>query len=424
MASGLAHYLARHGTIRPLHGHGLQNRSFQQAVIIPVLAEEEELPLALAALASNPPDALAQTVVVLVLNNRSPDAARPGDSPRQLRTARDENQRTLAWLRALPANRFPFALTWIDAASPGQELPDWGGVGLARKIGCDTLLDSLLQQGSAGPDLARFIIFSLDADTWVEPAYLACRQPFIESGRAGGVLPCRHRVPVDLELRVAIAAYERFLDYYVAGLRWAGSAYAFHTIGSAMLCHADAYVKAAGIPARRLAGEDFYFLQQLAKVGGVVELGGTAVHPSARPSWRVPFGTGPRMQEAVAAPATPWLAYDPRVFGAVRGILAAVYGHLEAPAAAILGDVNEAAARAFLEQREFAQLWTGFQRQFRTAAARRAAFDRWFDAFATLKLIHQLTATLWPQVPLEVAVAGLARLRETVATDPTAAGRW
>jgi len=47
-------------------------------------------------------------------------------------------------------------------------------------------------------------------------------------------------------------------------LQQAGSPYAYHTIGSAFACRAEAYIAAGGMN-RRHAAEDFYFLQQLAK---------------------------------------------------------------------------------------------------------------------------------------------------------------
>jgi hypothetical protein len=53
-----------------------------------------------------------------------------------------------------------------------------------------------------------------------------------------------------------------------------------------MACRASAYVAAGGMN-RRLAGEDFYFLQQVHKTSGVAALYGTTVHPSPRSSQRV-----------------------------------------------------------------------------------------------------------------------------------------
>ena len=71
--------------------------------------------------------------------------------------------------------------------------------------------------------------------------------------------------PVDNDETKAIICYEIFLRYYVLGLKFAKSDYAFHTIGSTMLCTPDAYVKVEGMNKRK-AAEDFYFLEKLAKI--------------------------------------------------------------------------------------------------------------------------------------------------------------
>ena len=65
-------------------------------------------------------------------------------------------------------------------------------------------------------------------------------------------------------------------------------------IGSAFAVRADAYVKQGGMN-RRQAGEDFYFLYKLTKLGKLTELKDAFVYPSARVSDRVPFGTGAAM---------------------------------------------------------------------------------------------------------------------------------
>ena len=56
----------------------------------------------------------------------------------------------------------------------------------------------------------------------------------------------------------AIKIYENFMRYYVRGLEFAGSPYAFYALGSAIICRAEAYVKAGGMRARN-GGEDFLF---------------------------------------------------------------------------------------------------------------------------------------------------------------------
>ena len=66
----------------------------------------------------------------------------------------------------------------------------------------------------------------------------------------------------------ATLLYETALRYYVAGLSWAGSPYAFYSIGSILAFNVKHYCQARGFP-KRAAGEDFYLLNKLAKLGSI-----------------------------------------------------------------------------------------------------------------------------------------------------------
>jgi len=140
--------------------------------------------------------------------------------------------------------------------------------------------------------MSRPLLLSLDADTRVEPNYLeSVRAHFADPYAWAAVIAYAHPIEGTPEEQAAIASYEILLRYHVLGLRWAGSPYAFPSIGSTIVCRAEAYVAVSGMNRRR-GGEDFYFLQQLAKTGGVGFINTTTVRPSGRPSSRVPFGTG------------------------------------------------------------------------------------------------------------------------------------
>ena len=118
---------------------------------------------------------------------------------------------------------------------------------------------------------------------------------------------------VDDEETKAIICYEIFLRYYVLGLSFAKSEYAFHTIGSTMLCTPDAYVKVEGMNKRK-AAEDFYFLEKLAKIFPIGEIKSTSIHPSKRGSWRVPFGTGKSVDRYLSNSRDEYLLYNPKSF--------------------------------------------------------------------------------------------------------------
>ena len=63
-------------------------------------------------------------------------------------------------------------------------------------------------------------------------------------------------------------------------------------IGSAMSFRVNAYKKAGGFKVKN-AGEDFYTMQQIKKIGIICSWLGNTIYPSARISDRVVFGTGP-----------------------------------------------------------------------------------------------------------------------------------
>ena len=393
-------YLKKRAVIRPIGGQFDRKRSYRQVVVIPALAEKVHLPLTIESLSNNMPrDLLDDTLVLVVVNNRPPESAAAANQI-ELMEHIDDNALTLKWLEDKSAKgALPFA--WIDASSPGHELPSWGGVGLARKIGCDSVLAFLLELNKSNV-LDDVIFFSLDADTIVSPDYLeTAGHELMKSGCTGGVISFKHQKADSPESQAVIDEYEAFLNYYVAGLRWAGSPYAFHTIGSCLCFTASGYVRANGFAARRQAGEDFYFCMELAKTGAIYEIQKTMVFPSARISRRVPFGTGKRMAEAALNGGEPLLAYDFRVFVCLCELLTAVSTHTDEGAPRIFAELTNHSTQRISGESRISGIWGRFQRQYKTRDALLAAFHRWFDGFVTLKYIHWLTEKEWPRRPLD-----------------------
>jgi len=392
-------YLDKRGVVSPLLGQFDRGHKFCQAVVIPALAEAQHLPFTLYSLWNNVPESvLDDTLILVVINNRPLESAAKACHS-ELKKHIEDNALTLKWLETQSGNT-PFPLAWIDASSPGNELPPWGGVGLARKIGCDSVL-ALLLDSLTPVNLRDFVFYSLDADTLTSPDYLETAGKELRKSRcAGGVISFTHQRADSAEEQAAINAYEAFLRYYVAGLRWAGSPYAFHTIGSCLCFTGDGYIRAGGFPARRQAGEDFYFCVELVKVGEICEIQKTKVFPSARVSQRVPFGTGRRMAEAMVSGNNTFLAYDFRVFACVRELLAAVSTHQGEGVDRIYASLKNAATINFLDGRGFPVIWERFHRQYKTKPAILSAFHRWFDGFVTLKYIHWLTEKEWPRLPI------------------------
>ncbi len=419
-----------------------------RAVVIPALAERDSLFTTLADLARQPHQELSETLVLVVVNNRRP----PLEDPEAVRN----NRETLEILESLirggkpgpggavpgkaaegpvpsaadPAEgdaslrlaeslevirRSPLRLACLDASSPGCEIPDKDGVGLARKLGLDralALLDPDRAEGGA--------LVCLDADTRVDGCYLSAVGGFFDREEApAAVIDFTHQEAGDPVLRRAILRYEIFLRAYVLGLRWAGSPYAFHTVGSTIACTGAAYAAVRGM-SRRRAGEDFYFLNKLAKTGPVGRIGGTTVRPSPRPSLRVPFGTGRRMAlvlsgEESAAGET----YDPAVFGILRDGFALLEENPDRSGEDWLGRARRIhpVLAQFLEGQDFCRAWESIRRQAPGPAHLRRQFHGWFDAFRTLRAVHALRDGGLPNVPL---LEGAGRLLEMAGRPPAA----
>jgi len=386
MSAERQRYLSRRALVGPWRVEGETSAGWSGAVVIPACDEDDWLFATLDSLAANPPPVRERFLVVIVVNQTAGASAEVAAA----------NQRTLVRLRA--ANGHPgLALAWIDAASPGLELP--GGPGPPRRLGLDRALAQL------GTDEAAPLV-CLDADTLVDANYLnALLAHFATPGVAGGaVLPYAHQSATSPSLQLAIDRYELYLRCYTLGLQLAGSPYAFHTIGSAMACSARAYVRCGGMN-QRCAAEDFYFLQALAKTDGVVQLTGTCVYPSARPSARVIFGTGPALNRLlIDGNAVP--AYPVAAFILLRDFFIKVTktGMTDGEGVQAVAEQLHSQLGVFCRQQKLVRVCTALTANNRSEKQQLRAFHGWFDSLKTLRLLRFLAETAdFSQQPVEQA---------------------
>ena len=244
-------------------------------------------------------------------------------------------------------------------------VPRRQGVGLARKIGADTALRLIVEREIETP-----VIFVTDADAALPPGYFKAAR----GEAAGWVYPFVH-TSNDGDLSRRALMYELSLRYYVNRLEYAGSPYAFHTVGSCLAVDALSYAKVRGFP-RRNAAEDFYLLNKLAKVGRIRRLCAPVIEIEARASTRVPFGTGPALARIPSDPtAVP--GYAPETFEALRAFYASV-ALRTTPDPPVPGLLDAIGYRPGRDPR---------------------ATHTWFDAFRTLKFVHA-ARDAFPDVPL------------------------
>lgn len=304
----------------------------------------------------------------------------------------------------------------VDRFSKGRRLPAKGGVGYARKIGVDMAV-ALVH--------ARRIetrwIHCTDADVKLPETYFTSsnKLPDPRLEYSALVYPFSHRDigerSAGSDVIEATALYELSLRYYVAGMKYAHSPYAFHTIGSTMAVSAEHYAKVRGFP-KREAGEDFYLLNKLAKVGTVLELesgpDNDVIEIQSRRSDRVPFGTGAAVNKITELKdlVSDFLFYDPAVFellGIWLGSLPKIWGS-ESPeltmASFSKGHCPENQQQALLAGLEGLKTQQALEHAFRQSK-NLDQFNRqmhtWFDAFRTLKLIHFLRDRCLPSIPYD-----------------------
>lgn len=373
---------------------------YERALVVPACAESISL---LDGYTTAAQTSRGRTLLILVVN--APDEAGE-ETHAENRTLLEGLREKLKRTRAIDGPPAAFTGTVqlgnldvlvVDRASPGSRVPRKEGVGLARKLGTDLAL----QLHVAGKVRSPYL-FTTDADATLPETYFDVPELDARTGVAAVLFPFWHESSSDMRVTRATALYELSLRYYVAGLAWAGSPYAFHTLGSAMAVGAEAYAAVRGFP-KREAAEDFYLLNKIAKVGAVVRMPGSAVRLRSRTSDRTPFGTGAAVARAVGGEEQ--LFYAPATFTFLRKLLELLNSFAEHADAdqlfselARLAEAPRDAITAVLSELDAKNAFQAAADEAKTTEARRLRVHTWFDAFRTLKVIHALRDRVAPDV--------------------------
>jgi len=309
------------------------------------------------------------------------------------------------------------AVALIRRVGPVFGLGPKEGVGRARKLGFDLTLGLW-----ASGHLISPWVGSGDADAaWNSSHWRLLERQDHEA--SAWLLPYWHAPSGSPELDASMAALECSFRYYVLGLEFAGSPYAFHALGSAIAVRLDAYAQARGVPNRQ-AGEDFYLLSKLSKLRPLRRVHTPPVVIRTRLSSRVPFGTGPSLLDCIehrrSRPEDDSYGartYDPRVFVALRCFSSDVCRHAEveervAPISHFEGLTLEPDVRARIasQAQEFVAGIASELARCPSAGHRlERVHERW-DGLSTLRFIHRLTDDYYPRLSLREALerAGLA----------------
>ncbi len=407
----VSQYLTRHAEPEAAAAERLEG-SFGHVLVVPAYGEGQSL---FDTLGSVPRGPRGNTLIVVVLNAREASAPAVHEANAAARARLTEAASATSDLggeHPVLALSYPYgAVVVIDRALPGHFLPEGQGVGLARKVGNDFALAL-----HAAGRIAAPWIHNTDADTLLANDYFDQTEAVPAEGNAAALYFFEHRFSrTDESLALAARLYEISLRYYVLGLAWAGSPYAYEAMGSCIAIRPAAYAAVRGFP-RKNAAEDFYVLDKLAKVGSIARLSGTPLLLEGRVSERVPFGTGKSLSNLVSKKRalSSFRLYHPAVFahlGAWLRVLSAVAdsgGKIEAALEELPRGNPFFRSEVLLESLEkmgaFPAMREAVERSGDPATMRRH-FHTWFDAFRTLKLVHALRDGGLPSLPWREALA-------------------
>jgi hypothetical protein len=279
------------------------------------------------------------------------------------------------------------------------------GVGLARKIGADIAV-WLIQQGV----ISNPWIGSTDADATLPHNYFHALRQIEDEKIVGCCFDFLHIADATTspEVLEATQQYEQAMRYYVAGLTYAGSPYALFSIGSTIAFSAEGYAKVRGFP-KRPAGEDFYLLNKLTKIGDIQQLSTATILLNARLSDRVPFGTGVSAAKIIEDNrlGKPFCYYHPQIFVELKTVLShfvKLYQHQDT-LHTWLQSLSPISAQA-LQQLGLQAFLAKQQKQPNSSVQFTKNLQDWFDGLKTLRFIHILRDEM-PEVYGNIPLDGI-----------------
>lgn len=392
-SKNIAKYLAQYAELEiNALSHNFPEVCFAHAVVVPAYKETAEF------IEHVLKSSLSEENALFIVVINQPESDDDASTQAQL-SANLLMLGTLCWqkdnLSLVSVSGGSLHLLLVDRFS--QAIPDKQGVGLARKIGADLAL-ALYQNNQV---TSRFI-HSTDADVKLPENYFSAKL----TDTSSAIAACYNffHKSDDEKINAANLKYETALRYYVAGLKFADSQYAYFTIGSTLLFDAHGYASVRGFP-KRSAGEDFYLLNKLAKLGKVEFIEQSKLAIKARLSDRVPFGTGPAVGQIIALEQNgeSYCYYNPQVFVELKHFLnhcEQLWQHRQ-QLACWYKTLSPQTVQA-LESIGFSPFVEKHLKHNEQQFNKQLVV--WFDAFKTLKFIHALRDIAFANLPLSQAI--------------------
>ncbi|TVQ80853.1 MAG: hypothetical protein EA369_01300 [Bradymonadales bacterium] len=262
------------------------------------------------------------------------------------------------------------------------------GVGLARKIGFD-----LACQLFATGRMQGSWIHSSDADARLPDDYFLRVSESNAQEFSAALYPFFHLTDGLGDYKEALRFYDYSIRYYADQLKWARSPFAYVSLGSCLAIPVQAYAQVRGFPNRE-AGEDFYILNKLRKIGPIQELVGQPIELQGRLRTEVLFGTTQstlKIGDQLKKGCLPEL-YDPRCFAELKELLTAFRDSQ-------LERLSERTRFVLQKQGHWAELLK-IQEQEREPR-RSQRFLEFFDALKSLRFVHEMTREFYPKQALK-----------------------
>lgn len=363
-------------------------------VVIPCLNESEILRTLESVWSCDPVDSFCEVIVAV------------NDSENSSPEVKSFNQETyknlLVWKKG--NDRPNLVLHPIYAESVNAR---HAGAGMARKIG----MDEAIRRFNA-VNRPNGVIISLDADCLVSPNYLRKIESVFSEDKScfAATINFKHRIEEmeDTKQKLGIKLYEDYLHYYKQASEFAGFPNSIYTIGSAFAVRADAYVKQGGMN-RRQAGEDFYFLQKLTKLGIITEINDAFVYPSARVSDRVPFGTGAAITKWMNDSENLALTYNFAAFLDLKELVERVDSLFRISPENFIEFISSLPipVQEYLQSLDFAEKLAEINQNSSSLISFRKRFFQFFDAFIILRFLNRTHQKHYSRQDLSEAIRQL-----------------
>lgn len=385
----------QNNTYKNIEVSGAPSGLLKYIVIIPAYSEDEIMGT-LSSIKENSPSHLSIEVIIHVNY--------PESAPTIIKKQNISIYHTLySWAQKNSTSQLRF-ITILSEDLPNKH----AGAGLARKIAMDVAVArfSLLNK----PD---GFILSLDADTLLPKNYFTSLDAFLNSGVKTNCVVFNFSHPTkgphfSPKIYTAAALYEIHLRYYKYALKFAGFPFHEYTIGSCFGVTAYNYIKHGGM-SKRKAGEDFYFLQKVFPNSSIKFFPEIILTPSPRPSWRVPFGTGPSIKEIASQFVPRFQTYHPELFKQ----LALLFSHVPDFYRSSPYDIEKLLNmlpdnfQEYLQGIDFKKHLLEINQNVASKSSFMKRFYNWFDAFQVIKFLNDASNHHIPPINVQEAVTDL-----------------